>query len=123
MALYYQVTLTGGGFQDSFGRPLSLGYLEWKLSHDSNICLLGSSSGSQILAGIPIKIYLDQNGNALPGQQLWPNDQLTPAGSYYSVKAFNATGLEVWAVPQIFTLAGYPYGQAVNLGTLQPVEP
>jgi hypothetical protein len=121
--IFYRVVLSGGGFQDSSGNPLSLGWLEWRLSHDSNICILGGPSGSQIVAGIPVRIYLDQNGSAVPGQGVWPNDQLTPGNSYYTVKAFNAQGIEVWAVPQNFVLQGYTSGQTVDLGTLQPIEP
>lgn len=120
---FKQVSLVGGAFQDSSGNPLAAGWLEWKLSHDSNICILGSTSGSQVTAGIPVKIFLDQNGNVGPGQTIWPNDQLTPSGSYYTVKAFNSQGLEVWLVPQLFTIAGYASEQQVNLGTLQPTEP
>lgn len=123
MSIFYQVQLTGGSFQDSSGNPISSGYMEWRLSHDSNICVLGGPSGVQIVAGVKVKICLDQNGNVLPGQALWPNDQLTPSDSYYRVTLYNAQGLEVWAVPQLFTLQGYTAGQVVSLGTLQPVTP
>jgi len=123
MANFNQIYLVGGAFQDSSGNPVSLGWLEWKLSHDSNICILGSAAGMQVTAGVPVKIFLDQNGNARPNQHIWPNDELTPEGSYYRVKLYNAQGLEVWAVPQIFTLVGYTQGQQVDLGTLQPLEP
>lgn len=121
--IFYQVPLVGGGFQDSAGNPLSNGWLEWKLNHDSNIGVLGGNNGSQIVAGITVKIYLDQNGSAVQNQGLWPNDQLTPAGSYYTVRAFDHNGIEVWSVPQIFQLQGYTATQNVDLGTLQPIQP
>ena len=120
--IFYKVVLSGGSFQDASGQPLSLGHLEWRLSHDSNICVLGGPSGSQIVAGIMVKTYLDMSGNILSGQ-LWPNDQLTPSGSYYTVRAFDQNGIEVWHVPQIFVLQGYTSGEVVDAGTLQPTLP
>lgn len=120
--IFYQISLSGGQFQDSSGKPVSLGWLEWQLSHDSNVCVLGGPIGNQIVSGIKTKIFLDQNGNALPGQ-IWPNDQLTPSGSYYNVKLYNNQGIEVWGVPQQFVLQGYTAGQVVDLGTLQPQQP
>jgi hypothetical protein len=120
--IFYKINLTGGSFQNPSGNALSLGYLEWRLNHDSNICILGGPFGSQVVAGITVKTYLDMSGNIISGS-LWPNDQLTPSGSYYTVRAFDMNGIEIWAVPQIFILQGYVSGQVVDVGTLTPVQP
>lgn len=120
--VFAPITLFGGGFQDPSGKPLANGWLDWKLNHDSNISTLGGPTGTQVVAGITTRIYLDGNGNAI-SSPVWPNDQLTPSGSYYTVRAYDNTGIEVWAVPQQFVLQGYLPNQHVNIGTLQPTQP
>lgn len=118
--VYQKATLTGGGIQDSQGNPLSNGWLVWTLSHDSNLTVLGSPNGTQVVSGVSTKMYLDQNGNILGSPTLWTNDLLTPSGSYYTVKAYNHAGLQVWSVPQIFTLT---YSPTINFGSLTPIIP
>jgi len=117
---YQKARLINGAFQDSSGNPLSLGKLVWTLSHDSNVATLGGPTGSQVASGINSTAYLDMNGNIAGTFYLWTNDVLTPAGSYYTVRAYNSSGLEIWATPQTFTLV---YATTIDVGTLQPQIP
>lgn len=119
-SIYSKAILTGGNFQDNTGNPLSCGYLVFTLAHDENVSLLGSSTGSQVVSGIQTTFYLDMNGSVVSNSGIWTNDNLTPAGSYYIVKAYNSSGLEVWVSPQIWTLT---YSPTINIGTIQPVTP
>ena len=118
---YSKATLTGGGFSDASGNPLNNGYLLLTLSHDENISTLGSPTGIQIVAGIQVKIFLDGIGNIVANQSVWTNDVLTPSGSYYTVVAYNNSGLQVWANPQILYIQ--PYEPTINFGTLTPQTP
>ena len=115
-----KAVLTGGNFQDSAGNPLSLGYLVFTLNHDENIGTLGAPSGSQVASGISVRFYLDANGSVTSNSGIWTNDLLLPVGSYYTVRAFNNSGLEVWSSPQIFTLV---YTPTIDLGSLVPSLP
>jgi hypothetical protein len=84
-------TLTGGAFQDAEGNILENGYLECYLSQDASV-----SSGLNICSGVAIKIQLDSSGNAALGSQLWGNDVLSPANTYYRVTAYTAEGQPAW---------------------------
>ena len=118
---YSKSILTGGGFQDNQGNPLSSGWLTFQLSHDGNVSTLGGPNGIQIAAGVITTFYLDVNGNLSSNTGLWTNDLLTPAGSYYTVRAYNSQGLEVWTSPQVFYIQ--PHAPSINLGTLTPNTP
>ena len=118
---FQKAQIVGGGFQSADGSPLSNGYLIFRLSHDSNVAVLGGPTGSQVTAGIQIKIILDNIGNVVSGQFLWSNDLLTPSGSYYRVTAHNSQGIQVWAFPQNFFIE--PYAPSINIGTIEPNVP
>lgn len=85
--------LSGGGFQDALGNPLALGYLLFMLSQDAQV-----NGSTQIAAGFTVKIDLDSGGNitSSPAQSIWPNDVLSPAGTFYLVSAYSANGQLVW---------------------------
>lgn len=85
--------ITGGGFQDALGNPLALGYLQFELSQDSQV-----NGTTQIAAGYIVKINLDSSGNisTSPAQSVWPNDVISPVGTFYLVSAFSANGQLVW---------------------------
>jgi hypothetical protein len=57
-------SLSGGGFQDSLGNPLSLGTVEVTLQQDVNV-------GVQICAGIKSTLQLDSDGNVAGSPTLW----------------------------------------------------
>ncbi len=118
-SIFQKSILTGGAFQSLNGTALSLGYLVFTLSHDSNISVLGSPTGQQVVSGSSVKIFLDMNGN-VQNQSIWANSVLTPAGSFYLVRLFNSNGLAVWATPQNWTL---PYQATINLGSISPSLP
>jgi hypothetical protein len=108
-----------GNFVDMEGSPLSNGYLLWELSHDERY----SVSNSQIVAGLKIRVTLDTSGNVPtnPATLIYSNDVLTPAGSFYTVRAFKSDGTEAWKSPQYFQLNASP--NPLDLGTLVPVNP
>ena len=118
---FNKAQIIGGAFQDASGNPLSNGWLTFKLSHDGNVAVLGGPAGSQVVSGITSKLLLDGIGNICANQYLWTNDTLSPSGSYYTVKAYNFQGIEVWNSPQTFVLA--PYAPTINLGTFTPLVP
>ena len=118
---YSKSNITGGGFQNNQGVPLSGGYLTFQLSHDSNVSTLGGPTGIQVVAGQTTHMLLDSNGNLCPNQYLWTNDNLSPSGSYYKVIAYDSSGIRVWNTPQIMYIE--PYATQINIGTLIPNTP
>jgi hypothetical protein len=86
--------LTGGAFQDAEGNVLANGYILMQVNQDEQI----NGTNGQLCAGVQIKILLDSNGNVSqsPAQSVWPNDQLTPSGSWYIVYVYSAAGQLVW---------------------------
>jgi hypothetical protein len=113
---YQKAQLVNGAFQSAFGSPLSNGWLTLTLSHDENVQL----PASQVVAGVPVKVALDNNGNCAPSQYVWTADILQPTKSYYTVEAYSAQGLKVWAAPQYWTLAG---PGPIDLGAITPSNP
>lgn len=118
---FLKTNLVGGSFQDNQGNVLSNGWLTFQLSHDANVAVLGSPTGSQVTAGQITTMLLNQNGSLCPLQYIWTNDVLTPAGSYYLVTAYNSQGLQVWANKQIMYIQ--PYTASINIGTITPNTP
>lgn len=112
--------LIGGKFQDNAGNPLSFGWITLTLGHDENASFLGANSGSQVISGVTTKITLDINGNLTANTGIWTNDLLLPSGSYYTVRAYNSSGLQVWLSPQIWTLT---YSATIDVGSIIPTTP
>lgn len=112
-------TLTGGAFQDFEGNPLVNGYLIFELSHDEQET--ATSPSGQVVGGLKKQIQLDANGNAAVGSQVWSNDVMVPAGSYYIVNAYRANGATAWLSRQFWTIPSSP--SPFDLGTLTPINP
>lgn len=110
------VQLTGGAFQDAEGDVLNNGWLTMSLSHDEQ----DPSTSTQIAAGIPVKIFLDNNGNVAGIQSVWATDVLLPNNAYYIVEAFRSDGSLAWLSPQNQTV---PTGSSLNIGTWIPNQP
>jgi hypothetical protein len=110
------VQLTGGNFQDAEGNVLDNGYLTMALSHDEQ----DPSTGTQIAAGLPVRILLDNLGNVAGIQKVWATDVLLPAGAYYIVEAFRSDGTMAWDSPQFQVV---PSGSSLNIGTWIPSQP
>jgi len=85
--------VSGGGFQDALGNVVANGYMLFSLSQDSQV-----NGSTQIAAGYTVKINLDSSGNIItsPAQYVWPNDVLTPNGTFYNVSVYSAVGQLVW---------------------------
>ena len=100
-----KTVLTGGGFQDGEGNPLSLGYLKMKLNQDASVSGVGN-----ICSGIEITIQLDVNGNvvASPAQSVWANTGgiLSPLNTYYKVTGYTQEGQRAWGANNQQVAAG-----------------
>jgi hypothetical protein len=110
--------VVGGAFQDALGNPVALGYMLFELSQDAQV-----NSTTQLGAGRVITIKLDSSGNVAGTQSVWPNDALSPAGTFYNVSVYTANGQLVWgpnAQQVLSTPSPYNIGawvpSAVNVG-------
>lgn len=111
-----KVQLSGGAFQDAAGNVLADGYLLMQLSQDGSV-----NGADQVAAGIVLKIYLDANGNVSsnPAQYVWPNDAISPSGTFYTVSAYTANGQLVWGPnSQVVFSTPSPY----DVGAWVPAE-
>lgn len=107
-------TLTGGGFQDSAGNKIALGSITFQLSTPALVTGTG-----QVVQDVPISYALDANGNIASGSTLWGNDQLTPAGTSYTVNILNANGALVRG-PEVWVIAGT---SPISLTSIVPASP
>lgn len=86
-----QRQVINGNFQDALGNPLGLGYLKWRLNIDAM-----TGTNAQVTAGRVVTVPLDAFGNIDGTVSFWPNDQLTPSGTTYNIKAYDFRGQFVW---------------------------
>jgi hypothetical protein len=88
-----KVQLSGGAFQDVAGNPLANGFLLMRLSQDGQV-----NTSTEVCAGWVFKVLLDASGNvsSSPPQSVWPNDVISPSGTFYNVSAYSAEGQLVW---------------------------
>ena len=98
-----QRQIINGGWQDSLGNPLALGYLTFRLTTDGQ-------SGVQVVAGRLVTVPLDATGNIAGTVLLWTNDSISPAGTTYAITAYTAQGQIAWQNPK-FTL---PAGESIR---------
>jgi hypothetical protein len=82
------VQLTGGPFMDSLGRPLNNGYLIMTPIKDVQTGL------GNVVAGIPIRNRLDDNGFMAVGSQAWSTQQDSTLS--YAVTAYSSDGRLAW---------------------------
>ena len=85
--------IEGGAFTDSEGNPLSNGYLLFTLNQDGIV-----NTNTKVCSGSTIKVPLNSSGSvaASPVYSLWPNDVITPSGSFYTVTAYDSNGQLTW---------------------------
>lgn len=86
-----QRQIINGNWQDALGNPLAFGYLTWRLNTDAT-----TGTNTQIAAGRVVTVPLDAFGNIDGVVSFWPNDQLTPSGTTYNIKAYDFRGQFVW---------------------------
>jgi hypothetical protein len=110
------ITINGGAFQDASGNPLAGGKLVLQLSADAQETT--TNPDGQVVSGLPITITLDADGN-VPATSIYSNAELTPTGTYYTVRLFAASGLHVWAKPYIWIFP-QSTGTSVDIGTITP---
>lgn len=115
-------TLQGGNFQLGGGGPVANGSVVLTLSNPSaTIIATGGAATAQYI------INLDANGNIPNGTQVYGNNELTPAGTFYTAQVFtgaNGTGTQVgqnatWIVGPSAPYAGTLYP---NVLVLPPVS-
>jgi len=106
--------ITGGAFQDALGNALAGGSLIFELSQDAQV-----NDTTQVVSGYRVTVDLDGSGNVVAGSEVWPNDVLLPANTYYNVTAYNADGQRVWGPnPQQVISTPSPF----NIGTWVPQQ-
>lgn len=107
------INIYNGTFQCSNGSPVANGSLELRLSWDSTQTV----SPGTVVAGSPIIISLDSNGNA-PKTTIWSNAELIPSGSYYIAKIYDDNGIPVLKSPLIWEFM-QATGANVNLSSVE----
>lgn len=115
-------TLQGGNFTDGSGVPVANGSVVLTLSNPAaTIIATGGAATPQYI------INLDSNGNIPLGTQVLGNNELTPAGTFYTAQVFtlaNGLGTQVgqnasWIVGPSAPYAGTLYP---NVLVLPPVS-
>src|ERR1700689_3058863 len=106
-----QIQIFGGDYQNFEGAPLALGYLVVQLSHDAQEVITPG-----LLTGMPkLRIALDDTGNIPLANNvlIWPNSELLPGGTFYTVWGYDESGAFVFG-PQFWSLSGSvsPYNVA-----------
>jgi hypothetical protein len=105
------VEIVGGAFQDIQGNPIAFGVLEIQLSASE------AWVGNKQIDLEKTLVTLDASGNIPPGRLfVYSNDPgvLQPAGSYYSVGVFTATGVRGWKKPHKMTVPATKAVQNIN---------
>jgi hypothetical protein len=102
-----QIALTVTTFVNPDGSPVANGYIRIRLSQD------GSVNNTQIQSSFT-KIALDSNGTIVGSPVFWPNDQISPSGTYYIIIVYAASGQEVAraAIVTLSTPAPTGFGEA-----------
>lgn len=102
--------ITGGAFQFCDGTPLAGGSLTLTLSQDAVVVGTGT-----VIRATPIRLTLDGSGN-IPSTAVFFNDELSPAGTFYTAQVSDPSGAIVYA-PTSWIFAG---ATGLNLNTLTP---
>src|SRR5271155_1730163 len=95
-------TLTGGGFQDCLGNPISNGLLVLQLNQDSIV-----NTNTYLCSSDKFTIQLDDYGNVDTSYKIWPNDVMTPSTAFYYVTAYSSVGELVYG-PNNFQVLSTP---------------
>jgi hypothetical protein len=85
--------IINGGFQDATGNPLNGGNLRLRLNTDAVV----GPTGPQVCANVVTNLVLGATGSVnATGAYVWPNDQMSPAGTVYVAIATTAAGAQAW---------------------------
>jgi len=79
--------IQGGLFQDAGGNALNGGSITFQLSAPAQ-----TINDGQAVQNVPITFTLNSSGSVPNGSALYGNDQLTPLGTVYVVRIYNASG-------------------------------
>lgn len=99
-----------GSFQDSRGNAISHGRVHFHLNETALVFGTGRVSPRDV------EFQLDVQGELKDDAQIWANDELNPAGTYYRM-AVEALGGGVVAGPEFIAIQGT---SPINLNTLIP---
>lgn len=114
--------LIGGGFVDSAGNILAFGRLELVLSApctDTATGLIG------ICNQYTVTILLDEDGNCATTpavQTIWPNNHITPAGTYYMATIYAKSGQIAWG-PNAQSITATINVDPINIDLWMPSNP
>jgi hypothetical protein len=96
--------IDGGAFQDMEGNTLAFGFITMQLSQECSETVDPGIVGSANTITIP----LNAQGNIAGTVSVWPNNQLTPSTSFYTVNAYTYQGVQAWSSPQNVTVPSTP---------------
>jgi hypothetical protein len=99
-----------GQWRDPRGNVAASGRLHLKLNQDAVIYSIAQAAPREV------SFALDRNGALFPDARLWANDELKPAGTYYTTTVTEAGGGVIWG-PQQFMISGL---EPINLGGIVP---
>ena len=102
--------ITGGNFVYANGLPVSNGILTFQLL--SNLTLSGGGQLSQQI----VSFQLDANGNLPVGATILANDEISPAGSTYTVNLYASNGSLAYGAEQ-FAITG---PSPINISNILP---
>jgi hypothetical protein len=105
--------ITGGAFQDPAGNVLNGGSISFQLSSPAQ-----TINDGQAVQDITITYPLNASGS-VAASPLYGNDQLTPTGTFYSVRIYNAAGALVRG-PENWVIGG---SSPIDLGTIAASTP
>ena len=89
-------------------KPVANGYLRIRLNTD------GSVSGSQIASNFTV-VQLDDNGVITNSPMFWPNDVISPSGTYYILEVFTQEGQLIGGPTVVNITTPYGFGEAFGI--------
>lgn len=102
-------------FQDPQGNVLANGYLTLDLN---TVAVITGGSGQ--VAPSRVTITLTSGGLVPGGTVMWANDQLSPSGTFYTVRIYNSNNLVVGG-PLVWNVAGASPIDLSQLANQQPI--
>jgi hypothetical protein len=99
-------------YTDIEGRPLVNGYLLIQLSQDAYV------SPTTVLCSLStVKVLLNDLGVITGDYEFWPNSELTPPNTYYTLRAYSSAGQLVLG-PLYVTVSGIIVSSLVLIDTV-----
>jgi hypothetical protein len=95
------------------GVPPEQSFVRLRLSEDATVIATGERIEGERRE---ITLSLDESGQILPDSEMWANDELHPAGTYYSVESENGRYINEFLVPHGASEEGTYFGYVTIAG-------